>query len=102
MPPLSSLHGGLNEKTRWTSVIRVDRLALDARMPDVRVTQLLAGLPGGARSFSCESSFSRRKLKMIGSLKTSLIQSGLSERRARGSRGRSEHKPWGFSLGAQH
>ena len=37
-----------------------------------------------ARSFSCESSFSRRKLKMIGSLKTSLIQSGVSERRAGG------------------
>ena len=80
---------------------RVDRLALDARMPDVRVTQLLAALPGGARSFSCESSFSRRKLKMIGSLKTSLIQSGLSERRAGGRRGRSEHKPWGIDWNRQ-
>ena len=63
---------------------RASRLALDARMADVRATQLL-GLSQGSRSFSWESSFSGRKLKMIGSLKTSLIQSGLSERRARGS-----------------
>ena len=44
---------------------------------------------------------------MIGSLKTSLIQSGLSERRAGGwggvggRRGRSEHKPWGIDLNRQ-
>ena len=87
-PPLSSLHGGLNEKTCWTSVMLRSPTACMPEstgwhlMPDVRVTQLLAALPGGPRSFSCESSFSRRKLKMIGSLKTSLIQSGLSERRA--------------------
>ena len=47
---------------------------------------------------------------MIGSLKTSLIQSGLSERRAGGRewggggggrRGRSEHKPWGIDWNRQ-
>ena len=31
---------------------RAGKLALDARMADVRATQLLAALPGGARSFS--------------------------------------------------
>ena len=60
---------------------RAGRLALNARMTDVRATQLLAALPEG--NFQILS-FSVRKM-MIGSLRTSLIQSELSERRARGS-----------------
>ena len=61
---------------------RAGRLALDARKADIRDTQPGSSLWGRVRS---ETRFSGRKLKMIGSLKTSLIQSGLRERRARGS-----------------
>ena len=52
-PPRSSLHGGLKEKTRWTSAVeiangmpaRAGRLALDTRMADERVARLLDSLP---------------------------------------------------------
>ena len=56
---------------------RAGRLALNAQMTDVRATQLLAALP--------ESNVILRLRMMIWSLKTSLIQSRLSERSARGS-----------------
>ena len=61
---------------------RAGRLALDARMADKRAARLLDSLLEG--QFLLKLKF-LQELKMIGSLKTSLIQSGLSERRARGS-----------------
>ena len=59
-----------------------DDEGIHSRMTDARAARLLAALPGTRSSF-CESCFSGRRLKMNGSLKTSLIQSRLSERRAR-------------------
>ena len=56
MAPLrSSLHGGLKEDPLDIGDVeiadgmhaRAGRLAMDARLTDVRATQLLAALPGG-------------------------------------------------------
>ena len=63
---------------------RAGRLALNARMTNVRATQLLAALPEG--NFILRLKFLRETDDdWVGSLKKSLIQSRLSERRARGS-----------------
>ena len=60
---------------------RAGRLALNARMTDVRATQLLAALPEG--NFILRLKFLREKLMMTSPVLED--KSGLSERRARGS-----------------
>ena len=61
--------------------VRGGRLALDARMTDHRATQILAALPEG--EFLLRIKFMRDGTKMNGSLKTSLTQCDLREKRGR-------------------
>ena len=74
---------------------RAGRLALDARMADVRATQLLAALPGG--EFVLKLKFLREKAEDDGVLEDKFDPVRAERKKGQGGhRGLSGHKAWGI------
>ena len=82
---------------------RAGRLALDARMADVRATQLLAALPGGTE-FLLRIKFLREKAEddwVLEKFDPVWAEQKKGRGGGGGRRGRSEHKPWGIDWNRQ-
>ena len=73
---------------------RADRLALDARMSDVRAIQLLAALPGGHGVSPANQVSPGESWRCLGPWRQVWSSPGWAKKGSGGRRGRSEHKPW--------